>query len=282
MKLMIRETVFEVLHFLWTNRLDLIRMIAAPVLALAILHVALSSVFKDYATSQESGISVLQFFALVVAIALPTVFYVMFAVAWHRRCLRPEEQTTILAALKWDRRKTQFLLRFILISVISVVAALPVLIVSSIVGGAGGLGMGASGAGGPTTATLIVQLVKLVTIFAVMLVQVRLSLLLPATALDQKLTLLEAWAIGQGNSWRLLAVLLLSVAPAMVIVLLVGSAIGAISHATGLGGLLTYRFIAQLALDFASYIVVAASVSALSMSYRALRQRPNPGMPFQM
>jgi len=282
MKLMIRETVFEVFHFLWANRLDLVRMIAAPVLALAILHVALANVFKGYAPEQEGGISMLQFLALIVAVALPAVFYVMFAVAWHRRCLRPEEQTTILAALKWDRRKTRFLLRFILISVISVIAALPVLVISSIIGGTGGLGMGASGAGSATTATLIFQVVKMLTIFAVMLVQVRLSLLLPATALDQKLTLAEAWSIGQGNSWRLLGVLLLSVAPAMVIVLLVGSAVGAISQATGLGGMLTYRFVAQLAVDFASYIVVAASVSALSMSYRALRQRPGPGMPYQM
>ncbi len=282
MKLMIRETVFEVLQFLWANRPDLVRMIAAPVLALSILHMALATVFKDYAAAKADGITMLQFFALVVAIALPTVFYVMFAVAWHRRCLRPEEQTTILIALKWDRRKTLFLFRFILISVISLIAALPVLIVSGIVGMTGAGGLAVSGAGGPTTADLIVQVIKLLLLFVVMLVQVRLSLLLPATALDQKLTLMEAWVIGRGNSWRLLAVLLLSVAPAMVIVLLVGSAVGAISHATGLGALLTFRFIGQLALDFASYIVVAASVSALSMSYRALRQRPSPGMPYQM
>ncbi len=282
MKLMIRETVFEVLQFLWANRPDLVRMIAAPVLALSILHMALATVFKDYAAAKADGITMLQFFALVVAIALPTVFYVMFAVAWHRRCLRPEEQTTILIALKWDRRKTLFLFRFILISVISLIAALPVLIVSGIVGMTGAGGLAVSGAGGPTTADLIVQVIKLLLLFVVMLVQVRLSLLLPATALDQKLTLMEAWVIGRGNSWRLLAVLLLSVAPAMVIVLLVGSAVGAISQATGLGALLTFRFIGQLALDFASYIVVAASVSALSMSYRALRQRPSPGMPYQM
>lgn len=282
MKLMIRETVFEVLQFLWENRPDLVRMIAAPVLALSILHMALATVFKDYAAAKADGITMLQFFALVVAIALPTVFYVMFAVAWHRRCLRPEEQTTILIALKWDRRKTLFLFRFILISVISLIAALPVLIVSGIVGMTGAGGLAVSGAGGPTTADLIVQVIKLLLLFVVMLVQVRLSLLLPATALDQKLTLMEAWVIGRGNSWRLLAVLLLSVAPAMVIVLLVGSAVGAISQATGLGALLTFRFIGQLALDFASYIVVAASVSALSMSYRALRQRPSPGMPYQM
>jgi len=282
MKLNVRETTFEVFQFLWANRPDLVRMIAAPVLALAILHMALGTVFKDYAATATSGITALQFFALVVAIALPTVFYVMFAVAWHRRCLRPEEQTTILIALKWDRRKTLFLFRFILISVISLIAALPVLIISGIVGMTGAGGLAVSGAGGPTTGVLIVQVIKLILLFVVMLVQVRLSLLLPATALDQKLTLMEAWVIGRGNSWRLLAVLLLSVAPAMVIVLLVGSAVGAISQATGLGATLTFRFIGQLALDFASYIVVAASVSALSMSYRALRQRPSPGMPYQM
>jgi len=282
MKLPIKNIVFEVFHFLWADRLDLFRMIAAPVLALSILHMALAAVFKDYTASEGSSISALQFLALVVAIALPTVFYVMFAVAWHRRCLKPEEQTTILTALKWDRRKTLFLFRFIVISVISIVAALPVLIVAAIVGGTGAAGLAVGGAGGPTTAALMIQVAKMILIFVVMLIQVRLSLLLPATALDQKLTLMEAWVIGRGNSWRLLAVLLLSVAPAMAIVVLVGSAIGAISQATGLGGTLTFQFVVRLVFNLAYYVVIAASVSALSMSYRELRRTRSSGMPYQM
>jgi len=280
MKLPIMDTVFEVFHFLWDNRLDLFRMLAAPVFALSILHMVLAAVFKGYTASETGGISAVQFLALVVGIALPMAFYVMFAVAWHRRCLRPEEQTTILTALKWDRRKTLFLFRFILISVVSFIGALPVLIISGIIGMTGAGGMAVSGVGGPGTAVFMMQALKLILIVVALLVQVRLSLLLPATALDQRLTLMEAWVISRGNSWRLLAVLLLSIAPAMVIVVLVASAISAIAQATGLGGTLTFQFIIRLAFNFAYYIVIAASVSALSMSYRALRRPPGGGMPF--
>jgi hypothetical protein len=122
----------------------------------------------------------------------------------------------------------------------------------------------------------------MVLVVAVMLVQVRLSLLLPATALDQKLTLMEAWVMGRGNSWRLFAVLIMSIAPAMVVLILVASAINGLAQGTGLGDTLTFQFVVRLIFNMAYYIVIAASVSALSISYRKLRQTPSPGMPYRM
>ena len=283
MKLSIRDIVFEVFQFLWDARVDLVRMMAAPVFALSILHLVIAAIFHDYdPTAEEVSITGLQFIGLIIGIVLPTLFYVMFAVAWHRRCLKSQEQTTILTALRWDKRKTLFLFRFILISVIALVCALPVLVIGGIIGGTGALGLGAAGGGGPGTLDVMVQLLKTVLIFVVMLVQVRLSLLLPATAIDQKMTLAEAWAIGRGNSWRLLGILLLCMAPAMLVVILVGSAMGAITQSTGLGQALTVEFIVRLVFNLAYYIVIAASVSALSISYRELRQSPGPGMPYQM
>ena len=283
MKLSIRNTVFEVFQFLWDNRLDLVRMMAAPVVALSILGIGISALFKDFdPTAEEASISGLQFVGLIIGLALPMLFYVMFAVAWHRRCLKSEEQTTILTALRWDRRKTLFLFRFIMISVIAGLSTLPILVIGGIVGATGALGLGAAGGGGPNTPEQLIIFLNLIIIFVFMLVQVRLSLLLPATAIDQKLTLAETWAIGRGNSWRLLAILLLSMAPAMLVLIVVGSAMGAISQATGLGQAMTVEFIVRLVFNLAYYIVIAASVSALSISYRELRQTPSPGMPYQM
>lgn len=283
MKLSIRNTVFEVFQFLWDNRLDLVRMMAAPVVALSILGIAISALFQDFdPAADEVSMSALQLVGLIIGLALPMLFYVMFAVAWHRRCLKSEEQTTILTALRWDRRKTLFLFRFILISIIAGLSTLPILVIGGIVGATGALGLGAAGGGGPNTPEQIVIFLNLILIFVFMLVQARLSLLLPATAIDQKLTLVETWSIGQGNSWRLLSILLLSMAPAMLVLIVVGSAMGAVSQAPGLGQTVTVEFIVRLVFNLAYYIVIAASVSALSISYRQLRSTPSPGMPYQM
>jgi hypothetical protein len=282
MNLPIRDTIFEVFHFQWENRTDLLRMSAAPVFALSIFHIILPSLFAGYTpTEGKPDLSGMNILGLFLAIALPTIFYVMFAVAWHRRCLKSEEQTTILTALRWEKRKTLFLFRFIQISILSVIAVLPVLVIGSIVGFFTGAGMAASGVSGPS-ASVLEQLVKLAIIIVVMLVQVRLSLILPATALDQKLTLMEAWVMGRENTWRLFAILMMAVAPAMVILILIGSALTGIAQASGLGDTLTFQFVVRLIYNMAYYVVIATSVSALSISYRKLRQTPNPGMPYQM
>lgn len=284
MKLPIRDTIFEVFQFLWENRLDLLRMSAAPVFALSIFHIILPALFAGYTPveGEKPNLSGMNILGLFLAVALPTVFYVMFAVAWHRRCLKSEEQTTILTALRWDQRKTLFLFRFFMISILSLVAVLPIVVIGAIVGFPTMTGMAVSGVGGPTTGMLMQQLAKTALIIAVMLVQVRLSLILPATAIDQKLTLMEAWVMGRGNSWRLFAVLIMSVAPAMVVLILVASAIGGLAQGTGLGGTLTFQFVVRLIFNMAYYVVIAASVSALSISYRKLRHTPSPGMPYHM
>ena len=281
MQLPIRNVVFEVFHFLWDNRVDLLRMMAAPVLALSIFGIALSAMLaSDQPVASLADLSSMQILGLLLKVTLSTAFYVMFAVAWHRRCLKPEEQTTILSALKWDKRKTLFLGRCLAISLIAIALSLPAAVIGAIVGGAIAMGFATAGIGGHAMGGYLIQLAKIAVVIPTVLVQIRLFLWLPAAAVDQKMTILEAWAIGRQNSWRLLAILLLSVAPAMAIILVIASALTAIGHATGLAGTLTFHFIAGLALNFVYYVVIAASVSALSISYRLLRQPPNRGMPF--
>jgi hypothetical protein len=282
MKLSIRNVVFEVFRFLWENRRDLLYMVAAPVLALSIAGILLSALFGTEAPADPKTPDAGRVAANLVSFTLQTLFYVMFAVAWHRRCLRSEEQTTILSALKWDRRKTLFLSRFFVVTLIVIAMSLPPMLVIVIVGGSASMGLAAGGVGGSGTGPLVVELVKAIAVIFILLLQTRLALWLPAAALDQKLTLMEAWVIGRGNSWRLVAILLLSVAPIMLLAILVGAAVGAIAQMSGLAGTLTFRFGAALALFFVYYLVIAASVSALSISYRELRRTPGRGMPYQV
>ena len=280
MKLSIRNVVFEVFRFLWENRRDLLYMVAAPVLALSIAGILLSAVLGTDAPADPKTPDPGRVAANLISFTLQTLFYVMFAVAWHRRCLRSEEQTTILSALKWDRRKTLFLGRFFVVTLIVIALSLPPMLVVMIVGGGASMGLAAGGVGGAGTGPLVVELVKAVAVILILLLQTRLALWLPAAALDHKMTLMEAWVIGRGNSWRLVAILLLSVAPIMVLALLVGAAVSAVAQMSGLAATLTFRFVAALALIFVYYIVIAASVSALSISYRELRRKPSTGMPY--
>jgi hypothetical protein len=288
MKLPIIDTVFEAFHFVWGNRIDLARMIAAPVFALAILQLVLATLVPIQTPDDAKAITGMQKVVLFLGVLFSIAFYSMFAVAWHRRCLRPEEQTTIWTALKWDRRKSLFLIRFILISILSALGTLPVVVILSIVVfvlAAGGASL-SGGTADPSSAGGLANFLSVILVGLVfcitMLIGARLSLLLPATALDQKLTWTETWVLGRGNTMQLFAIFLMAVAPASLLVIFLQIVARAISVGTGLGGTLTFIFIAQLVLNFAYYIGVATSVSALSISYRKLRQTPSPGMPYQM
>lgn len=280
MQLSIRDVVFEVFRFLWENRLDLLRMVAAPVVALSICSVLISLTLTSEPPADPKVPSPSHIVASLLSYALQLIFYVMFAVAWHRRCLRSEEQTTILSALKWDRRKTLFLGRFFVILLVMIAASLPPALVVAIAGGGASMGLAAGGVGGSATGPLLVEVVKAIAIVFMLLVQTRLALWLPAAALDHKMTLMEAWVVGRRNSWRLVAIFLLSAAPVMLAAILVGSALSLLAGITGLSGTITFRFVATLTLFFVYYIVIAASVSALSISYRELRRTPSPGTPY--
>ena len=208
MQLSIRDVVFEVFRFLWDNRLDLLRMVAAPVVALSICSVLISLTLTSEPPADPKVPSPSHIVASLLSYALQLIFYVMFAVAWHRRCLRSEEQTTILSALKWDRRKTLFLARFFVILLVMIAASLPPALVVAIAGGGASMGLAAGGVGGSATGPLLVEVVKAIAIVFMLLVQTRLALWLPAAALDHKMTLMEAWVVGRRNSWRLVAIFL--------------------------------------------------------------------------
>jgi hypothetical protein len=279
-KLAIRDSILEVLGFLWTNRPDLFRMIAAPVLALSVINTAVAALLpKPETPTTELQTAATISTALLIGVSF--VFYVMFAVAWHRRCLKPEEQTTIWTALRWDKRKTQFMTRSLVIAIILITVAVSVGVIVTIVGGGIGLvstvGTGATGKAVPTLLGAIGTLIIVVLVF---LMNSRLALWLPAAAVDDNLTLMETWVLARGNTWRIFAVVLLASAPGILFFFVVDMAVKVATQSLGMGDTLTFRLIASLALNLANYIVIAIGVSALSTVYRELRHPTSPGMPY--
>jgi hypothetical protein len=279
-KLAIRDSILEVLGFLWTNRPDLFRMIAAPVLALSVINTAVAALLPKPETP-TTGLQTAATISTALLIGVSFVFYVMFAVAWHRRCLKPEEQTTIWTALRWDKRKTQFMTRSLVIAIILITVAVSVGVIVTIVGGGIGLvstvGTGATGKAVPTLLGAIGTLIIVVLVF---LMNSRLALWLPAAAVDDNLTLMETWVLARGNTWRIFAVVLLASAPGILFFFVVDMAVKVATQSLGMGDTLTFRLIASLALNLANYIVIAIGVSALSTVYRELRHPTSPGMPY--
>ncbi len=281
-KLAIRDTILEVLGFLWANRLDLFRMIAAPVLALSMINAAATALTPkpETPTTELQGAAT---FSAMLLIGVSFIFYVMFAVAWHRRCLKPEEQTTIWTALRWDKRKSQFTIRSFAIGLILLAVAVTVGVFVAIIGGSIGfvstVGTGAEGKAIPTALGTIGGLIIAVM---VLLMNSRLAMWLPAAAVDDNLTLMETWVLARGNTWRIFAVVLLSSAPGILFFFVVDMAVKLVAQSLGMGDTLTFRLIASLALNLANYVVIAIGVSALSTIYRELRRPNSPGMPYFM
>lgn len=279
----VRDIVAEVYGFLWASRRDLLAMATLPVLILSIVGTLLGALFPQ---TQDAGNAEPASFGMMIAslivLCVSVALYVMFAVAWHRRCLKPEEQTTIWEALRWDPRKTQFLLRSIVIGAVSLAVALPIGVIVSILAGTTAVITAAGGTEGQTVPAFLGAVMLVLIIIPVLLVNARIALWLPSTALGERLTLLETWKIGHRNSWRLLSAVLLASIPAALIFGAVKSLITLLTTGTGVADSLTFSLLSAIPLYFADYIVIATGVTAISFTYRYLRRRPLSGGPYYL
>jgi hypothetical protein len=277
--LAVSDIAIRVYQFLWEARTDLLRIAAVPVLLLSILVVVMRTILADQPQPTEPQLRI--GLPHVVLWLASIIFYVMFAVACHRRCLKSDEATTIWTAIRWDRRKSRYMLRWLLAGILAALSAAPVLIIAAIVAPtAAGLSSLAGGGGGASGG--VVLLGTLGVLIIVSLINGRLALWLPSAALDQELNLPAAWTLGTGNTWRLLGVFVLSMAPGMLVMVLVSSAVEYLGRTFGLGDSLSYLFILTLLTNAAHYLVIAATVIALSLCYQELRKSIDPGMPFHM
>lgn len=258
-KLLILHTVRDAYAFVWRERRDFLSLAFPAIVVLAILSTLLAWLAKattptgtgeGNATIGSESLGAFAFGALV-SIMVYVALWVMFAVAWHRRYLVPDEVVTVRAALRWGRRQTRFLLiaigLFVLIALLWLIA--------------GALGAGVFGAG---------ILLMFPLFFLIGLVYARLSLLFPSTAVDHRMSFGECWEFTRGNSWRLIFIIVLVAIPVGVIALLMSLAVTTIVANFGVSDSLTTNFIVALIDQTFAFISIAVGVSALSIAYRGL------------
>ena len=244
-KIPVLATIGMAYRFLWAEGRDFINLALVPIVVLAILDTAVASGLA--APSEAGGGLPIPGIIFVVLVNLAAV--VMFAVAWHRRFLIPQEGATFYRAYRWRLRHSRFLFVSIAIGILILFAA----IVPSIVGRSFGSGV-----------------VIFVAVALVLggLVGARLSMLLPSTAVDDLMNFNQAWETAYGNSWRILTVFILSAIPVGVAASLIGFLLGLLfGGAPSLPGI----FVLAFTNEFFGFTSAALGVTVLSEAYRILR-----------
>lgn len=185
------------------------------------------------------------------------------AVAWHRNLLLRERPG--LVHLQFGGRELRYVGKTILLLLIIVV---PFSIVGTIIGGV----LGASGVGGAQA--VLLGLLVLFGIFFVLPLFMRVSLILPATALDEKLGIAEAFrdSKGLGLPMAIAGVLLILLVGAINFVL--GFVGGALDGGSVVGGVAV--FVLTIAVQIAA---TALQIGILTGGYYILRERQMPVQP---
>ena len=194
--------------------------------------------------------------------AISVAVFIMFAVAWHRRYLVPDELTTVRAALRWGWRQTRFLLLTIAVGLIAALAYAVSLTVVSLIGGLLLGDQGQTAIGGLAFAALVIAAGLLaLSIYG------RLSMWFPSTAVDHRMSLRACWAFSRGNGWRLALIIVLVTIPFLILLLVVYVPLAFAMLGTGLFSSLTLQFLVslvQLANPYSQAITCCISCSDTS------------------
>ncbi|MEK9660781.1 MAG: hypothetical protein VW644_03435, partial [Alphaproteobacteria bacterium] len=186
-------------------------------------------------------------------------FYIVFAIAWHRRCLLPHESATVGAALRWRARHWRF---FAMTLTLAIGAILVVFIVNT----AAGLAIRAATGGGG-----IGVIVSIVLVFLVLTIFARFLPVFPAIAVDdRRMTLAAAWRLTRGNGMTLFMMLFtVSIVVAMATQLVNAAWLALLGDAAAAGSLLAIGAILLLG-QCLTFIGIAASTTIVSIAYREL------------
>jgi hypothetical protein len=284
-RLPIRDTLLDVFKFLWTARRDLLLMAAIPVVGLTIYQVVMTDLLGviDPATPVVGGAPAT--FSDVVILYLPSlVLYIMFAVAWHRRYLMRGESSAVWSALRWDPRKLKFLWHFLLIAMIAgAVVAVPIVMLTIfgvVLNFAAAATATATEVSPPVDVNTLSSVIGVAAGIMTMIVYLRLSLWLPATAVDAPFSLLESWRLGRGNSLRIFIVACGAEISLWVFAMILSFVFGSLPTS-----IITMHLIVAMIENTLAYAVLAAGIAAISICYERLLARiaNDPmysGMPF--
>lgn len=251
------DIIMRAFRYVFEERSDFLSMAMLPVVGLALIGVGLGLVFPGpMIEMSDAGAPVAVSPGFFIQIGVTLVFYAMFAVAWYRKVLVPDEAATVGTALKWDNRKTRFLFRFLGIALLIGLAWVPVALLFAVFGAVG----------------LAAQPIMILIMLAVAaLVFARSSLWLPAASVDDPVKLPDVWRATRGNSWRLALLVIFPPLPVGLVQLVVAGLILSVLTGFGLQQSMTGDLVLSLIMEGISYFGIAVTVTALAMAYTAIR-----------
>lgn len=264
-KLPVFQTVRDVWRFIWQERRDLFFLAAPFVVVLSLVNAITSGLTIEPTEVTDTaatlpGIQLLILVQIIVGVVVTT----LFSVTWHRRSLVPEESVTVAATLSWSTRHWRFLRALltlfgiymavaILLAIVITGLILPVLLTSD-----------APAEVGQNPLLFVIALPVLVYCL------VRLSLLFPAAAVDERLSVKACWRRTRGNGWRIFSIYVLASIPLFLII----SAVSLIFSILlpGAEASITVFFIGGLVQQMLFYFSFAVGISVLSRVYYLLTQ----------
>lgn len=229
------SVIVETLSAVWNKRLRLFQ-------ALILVSMSLVGLELVYAYLLAPDPSL---FTSMLYIIPYVILFTLFAVTCHRIVLLGNSEVPKYGILSWSQRETRFIgwtivgyLFFTLITMFVGVFAIPVIATSF--------------------SAVFAYVIPLVVLVPGGYVLSRLSILLPATAVDERPNLKWAWNITSGNGWKL-----------FLIVALLPQLVSAVYVFVDWPEYL----IIQFAIGLLTYALVAIEIAALSVSYRFLNRK---------
>ena len=141
-RLEVLRIVNEAYQFVWLQRQDF-ALLGVPIVLVLGTASALLSYFRPVPNTDVQTVSVGFILAGVVVAVVSLAGWVVFAVAWHRRCLLPNHGSIVGQELRWQRRHSVFLGRTVVLGLLTIVLsmflALPIRFLIAATGGAAGV-----------------------------------------------------------------------------------------------------------------------------------------------
>ena len=247
------ETIRDAFIITWQRKRQFLRVLILPILLLMMVeHVHIE------AWSPIVGVEIWPLLPLYFVIIM------LLALSCHRVVLISDDEVSILhrlGILPWSWREIRFLGWGLLVSLytyilfpmaalafILVVYFLPENILDSV-------------KAFPIFRMLIFSHIPmLTTLLCISYLVARWSLILPATAVDKRLTLSEAWNLATGNGWRLTII------------------VGILPFCFGMLGLFFFHdndsTILSITISIISYLLLTVEITALSLAYKFLSKFP--------
>ncbi len=263
-KLPVLQTVRETWAFIWQERRDLFYLAAPFVVVLSIINALMAWLTPQAVglTDQTEEVSSAVLLTIPIQIVVGLLVTTLFSVTWHRRYLVPQESITVAATLNWSQRHWHFLRAMLVLIGIYIALSIALAVVMSVVMLPLILLSGAAAETAQLPLFLAIGLPVLIYCL------VRLSLLFPAAAVDEHLSVKACWHRTRGNGWRIFFAYFLASLPLFLLVTAISLVIGAVLPTPAPS--LTVLFLSGLIQQMLFYVSFAVGISVLSRVYRTL------------